>query len=80
MDAVKNIISIDAEVLGGQPVFKGTRVPVETLFMHLEQGVSLNEFLEDFPTVTREQAVAVLELAEKLVTSKNIQKLYEAAA
>jgi uncharacterized protein (DUF433 family) len=80
MEAVKNIISIDAEVLGGQPVFKGTRVPVETLFMHLEQGVSLNEFLEDFPTVTREQAVAVLELAEKLVTSKNIQKLYEAAA
>ena len=80
MEAVKNIISIDAEVLGGQPVFKGTRVPVETLFMHLEQGVSLNEFLEDFPTVTREQAVAVLEIAEKLVTSKNIQKLYEAAA
>ncbi|EMR01176.1 DUF433 domain-containing protein [Cesiribacter andamanensis] len=80
MEAVKNIISIDAEVLGGQPVFKGTRVPVETLFMHLEQGVSLNEFLEDFPTVTRQQAVSVLELAEKLVTSKNIQKLYEAAA
>ncbi len=80
MEAVKNIISIDAEVLGGQPVFKGTRVPVETLFMHLEQGVSLHEFLEDFPTVTREQAVAVLGLAEKLVTSKNIQKLYEAAA
>ncbi|AHM60050.1 hypothetical protein D770_08965 [Flammeovirgaceae bacterium 311] len=80
MEAVKNIISTDAEVLGGQPVFKGTRVPVETLFMHLEQGVSLNEFLEDFPTVTKEQAVAVLELAEKLVTSKNIQKLYEAAA
>jgi uncharacterized protein (DUF433 family) len=80
MEAIKNIISIDSEVLGGQPVFKGTRVPVDTLFMHLEQGVSLNEFLEDFPTVTREQAVAVLELAEKLVTSKNIQKLYEAAA
>ena len=80
MKAIKNIISIDAEVLGGQPVFKGTRVPIDTLFMHLEQGVSLNEFLEDFPTVTREQAVAVLELAEKLVTSKNIQKLYEAVA
>ena len=80
MEAIKNIISIDPEVLDGQPVFKGTRVPVETLFMHLEQGVSLNEFLEDFPTVTREQAVAVLSLAEKLVTSKNIQKLYEAAA
>jgi uncharacterized protein (DUF433 family) len=80
MEAIKNIINIDPEILGGQPVFKGTRVPVDALFMHLEQGVSLNEFLEDFPTVTREQAVAVLELAEKLVTSKNIQKLYEAAA
>ena len=80
MEAIKNIISIDSEVLGGQPVFKGTRVPIDTLFMHLEQGVSLNEFLEDFPTVSREQAVAVLELAEKLVTSKNVQKLYEAAA
>ena len=80
MEAIKNIISIDAEILGGQPVFKGTRVPIETLFMHLEQGISLNEFLEDFPTVTREQAVSVLEIAEKLVTSKNIQMLYEAAA
>jgi uncharacterized protein (DUF433 family) len=80
MEAIKNIISIDSEVQGGQPVFKGTRVPIDSLFMHLEQGVSLNEFLEDFPTVTREQAVAVLELAEKLVTSKNIQKLYEAVA
>jgi uncharacterized protein (DUF433 family) len=80
MVAIKNIISIDPEVQSGQPVFKGTRVPIDTLFMHLEQGISLNEFLEDFPTVTREQAVAILELAEKLVTSKNIQKLYEAAA
>ncbi len=80
MEAIKNIINIDPEVLGGQPVFKGTRVPVDSLFMHLEQGVSLNEFLDDFPTVTREQAVGVLELAEKLVTSKNIEKLYEAFA
>jgi uncharacterized protein (DUF433 family) len=80
MEAIKNIISIDPEILGGQPVFKGTRVPVDTMFLHLEQGLSLYEFLEDFPTVTREQAVGVLELAEKLVTSKNIQKLYKAAA
>lgn len=80
MENIKDIISIDPQILSGQPVFKGTRVPVDTLFMHLEQGISLNEFLEDFPTVSREQAVAVLELAEKLVTSKNLQKLYEAAA
>ena len=80
MSAIKNIITIDPEILGGQAVFKGTRVPIDSLFMHLEQGISLNEFLEDFPSVAREQAVAVLELAEKLVTSKNIQKLYETAA
>lgn len=80
MEAIKNLIIIDPEILGGQPVFKGTRVPVDSLFMHLEQGISLNEFLDDFPTVSREQAVGVLELAEKLVTSKNIEKLYEATA
>ncbi len=80
MENIKDLITIDKEILGGQPVFKGTRVPVESLFMHLEEGVSLDEFLEDFPSVTREQAVTVLEIAEKLLTSKNIQKLYEAAA
>ena len=79
MRNVRDVISIDKEILGGSPVFKGTRVPLETLFVHLEKGISLNEFLEDFPTVTREQAVAVLEIAEKIVSSKNIEKLYEAA-
>jgi len=66
--------------LGGQSVFKGTRVPVETLFDHLEAGVSLEEFLEDFPTVTKEQAISTLAVANKLLTSKNIAKLYEIAA
>jgi uncharacterized protein (DUF433 family) len=80
MDTIKNIISIDPEVLGGQPVFKGTRVPVDSLFMHLEKGISLDEFLEDFPSVSREQAVSILEIAEKIVTSKNFEKLYETAA
>jgi uncharacterized protein (DUF433 family) len=77
---LKDLITIDPEILGGQPVFKGTRVPVETLFDHLEAGVSLEEFLEDFPTVTKEQAIATLEIANKLLTSKNIAKLYEIAA
>ena len=77
---VNELITIDPEVLGGQPVFKGTRVPVETLFDHLEAGVSLEEFLEDFPTVSKEQAIATLEVANKLLTSKNIAKLYEIAA
>ncbi|RYZ18271.1 MAG: DUF433 domain-containing protein [Chitinophagaceae bacterium] len=77
---LKDVIVTDPEVLSGQPVFKGTRVPVETLFDHLEAGVPLEEFLEDFPTVTKEQAIATLEIANKLLTSKNIAKLYEIAA
>ena len=77
---ITNLIEINAEILGGQPVFKGTRVPVESLFDHLEAGVSLDDFLDDFPTVTREQAVATLEIANKLLTSKNVAKLYETAA
>ena len=77
---LKDLIVIDQEILGGQSVFKGTRVPVETLFDHLEAGVSLEEFLEDFPTVTKEQAISTLAVANKLLTSKNIAKLYEIAA
>jgi len=77
---IKDIISIDPEILGGQPVFKGTRVPIESLFDHLEAGVSLDEFLNDFPTVTKEQAIATLEIANKFLTSKNVAKLYETAA
>jgi uncharacterized protein (DUF433 family) len=77
---LNELIAIDPEILGGQPVFKGTRVPIETLFDHLESGVPLEEFLEDFPTVTKEQAIAILEIANKLLTSKNIAKLYEIAA
>jgi len=80
MTNIKDYISIDQEILSGQPVFKGTRVPIETLFLHLEKGVSLDEFLEDFPTVSKEQAISVLGIAEKIMTSKNIEKLYETAA
>lgn len=58
-------IERSADILGGTPVFSGTRVPVRTLIDYLEAGDSLNEFLEDFPTVTREQAVAVLEQARE---------------
>jgi uncharacterized protein (DUF433 family) len=80
MTNIKDYIQINQEILSGQPVFKGTRVPIETLFLHLEKGVSLDGFLEDFPTVSKEQAVAVLGIAEKLMTSKNIERLYETAA
>ena len=77
MNSIKDLININSKILGGQPVFRGTRVPIETLFMHLEKGISLDTFLEDFPSVSKDQAIAVLEIAEKLVTSKNIGKLYE---
>lgn len=77
---LKELITIDPETLGGQAVFKGTRVPVETLFDHLEAGISLDEFLDDFPTVSKEQAIALLQIANKFLTAKNVAKLYEAAA
>ena len=59
------LISSNPNRLGGTPVFAGTRVPVQTLFDHLEAGDPLDVFLEDFPDVTREHAVAVLEMARK---------------
>lgn len=59
-----NLITIDAEILGGTPVFKGTRVPVKTLFEYLEKNYTLEEFLECFPSVTREAACRVLESSE----------------
>ena len=57
------LITVDPEIHSGTPVFTGTRVPVKTLFDHLEAGDSLDVFLEDFPSVSRELAVAVLEEA-----------------
>jgi uncharacterized protein (DUF433 family) len=54
-------ITVDREIMSGAPVFTGTRVPVSALLENLEAGVSLDEFLENFPTVSREQAIAVLE-------------------
>jgi len=77
---INALITINADILGGQPVFAGTRVPVETLFDHLEAGVSLDDFIDDFPTVSKEQAVALLALANKLLTSGNIAQLYAAVA
>ena len=57
------LITIDPEIHSGTPVFRGTRVPVKTLFDHLEAGDSLEVFLDDFPSVSRELAVAVLKQA-----------------
>ncbi|MEO9076548.1 MAG: DUF433 domain-containing protein [Gelidibacter sp.] len=77
---IKELITIDEEILGGQTVFKGTRVPVESLFDHLEAGITLDEFLADFPTVTKQQAIALLEWATKLFNTKNLDQLYEVVA
>jgi len=77
---VADLITTDPDILSGQPVFAGTRVPVETLFDHLEAGIPLDEFLDDFPTVTKEQAIALLDMANKLLTAKNVVQLYAAAA
>lgn len=56
-------ITVDPNILGGTPVFRGTRVPVDALLSNLEAGVSIDEFLENFPTVSREQALEVIEFS-----------------
>ncbi len=77
MGEIGSFIRVDKEIQNGQPVFTGTRVPVQTLFWHLEKGISIDEFLLDFPSVTREQAIGVLEIANKIVNSADLGKLYE---
>lgn len=57
-------ITIDPDIVSGAPVFKGTRVPVEALLTNLEAGLSLDEFLANFPTVTRQQAIQVLKFSK----------------
>lgn len=61
IEAMSNVVHIDPEILGGTPVFRGTRVPVETFFDYIQGGEPLSEFLEDFPTVTQEQVLELLE-------------------
>ena len=60
----KELITVDPDVLGGTPVFKGTRVPVKTMFEYLENNYTLEEFLECFPSVTRAMACRVLASSE----------------
>ena len=63
------VINIDPEILGGTPVFFGTRVPIKNLFDYLETGDSIEIFLEDFDSVSKEQVVKVLEMSQKLIES-----------
>jgi uncharacterized protein (DUF433 family) len=69
MSSSHEVLSSDPEIQGGAVVFAGTRVPVKNLIDYLEAGDSLEEFLEDFPSVKREQAVAALELAKSALVS-----------
>lgn len=67
---VRDYIVTDREILGGEPVFRGTRVPVVSLFEHLESDCPLDEFLENFPSVSREAAVAVIMGAQALTLER----------
>ncbi len=64
---IADVVACAPDVMSGTPVFRGTRVPVQTLVEHLEAGESLEVFLKDFPSVSREQAVQFLELAKDAV-------------
>lgn len=70
MAELEAVVHSDPEVLGGTPVFKGTRVPVRNLIDYLEAGDSLDKFLDAFPSVTREQAIAALEVAREALTAR----------
>ena len=70
MSRATAVVHSDPEILGGTPVFHGTRVPFRNLIDYLERGYSLEEFLDAFPSVTREQVVASLEAAHEAVTDR----------
>ncbi|HYW12389.1 MAG TPA: DUF433 domain-containing protein [Longimicrobium sp.] len=70
MVTTKSVIHTDPEILGGMPVFIGTRVPLKNLMDYLEGGHPLDDFLDDFPSVTREQAIAALEEAQDALSER----------
>lgn len=72
---IDQLVEVDPEKMSGTPVFTGTRVPIKNLFDYLEGGDSLEVFLDDFPTVSREQALGVIEASRQLLLNK-----YEIAA
>jgi len=67
---ITEVIVKDAQILGGTPVFRGTRVPFQALLDYLEGGQMLDEFLDDFPTVSREAAISALEVAKSLLVGR----------
>lgn len=75
---IQDIITIDSEILGGTPVFKGTRVPISSLYEHLESGITIDGFLDDFPSVPKEFIIQILEVSKismlSLATSQNFNE------
>jgi uncharacterized protein (DUF433 family) len=69
MASAEQVVHTDPDILGGTPVFIGTRVPVQALIDYIEGGHPLADFLDDFPTVSREQAIAALEQAKELLVA-----------
>jgi len=69
MTHASRVVHSDPDILGGTPVFLGTRVPMKTLLDYLEAGDSLDEFLDHFPSVSRAQVIAALELAKEMLTA-----------
>lgn len=70
-----DVITVDKDILGGTPVFKGTRVPVKNLFDYLEEGDSLQDFLNDFDYIPKEYCLAVLKISEQLLLAdKNLHE------
>ena len=69
MASTEQVVHTDPEILGGTPVFIGTRVPVQALIDYIEGGHPLADFLDDFPTVSREQAITALEQAKELLVA-----------
>ncbi len=80
MKDFEKYINTDPEIYGGKPVFSGTRVPVQTLFWHLEEGIPLEVFLDDFPSVSKEQALGVMKIANEILGSKKAKDFYETVA
>lgn len=71
-DVSQSVVKVDPEIMSGAPCFAGTRVPIQNLIDYLEGGDSIDEFLEDFPSVSREQVIAFLEEAKESVLARAV--------
>jgi uncharacterized protein (DUF433 family) len=70
-----NLIEISEEILSGTPVFKGTRVPIQTLIDYLSGGETIEDFLDDFPTVTKQQAMLLLQLGQEILLKQTYENI-----